>query len=92
MSKEDPEKQLNEDIAEARAQGISYGHLMAEKTPRATQKAEREPLAILTCENCGKRFPVYDRRMRKYCSHECLYEYHRERIKAAYHRREDDET
>ena len=63
---------LDQNIADAAAAGMSYGKYMATKPVTETKKEEeRKPLKTLVCAYCGKEFPVYDNRKKKYCSEEC---------------------
>ena len=55
------------------AAGMSYGKWKAMQNPVTVQmpKSEPTPKAILVCDECGQKFPVYDNRNRKFCSEKC---------------------
>ena len=78
---------LDQCIADANAQGISYGKLMADRQDATVQEGESnvatlaKPVAVLTCAHCGKEFPVYDKRKRRYCSDACAQQANVQRTK-----------
>ena len=60
-------------VKEAAEKGISYGKLMADK-PLPEPKNPKEPndgrAGTRICAQCGKEFPIYNKRPLKYCSPE----------------------
>lgn len=62
---------------EARAEGLSYGYMMARYREQGVtpypDPEKKKPRTGVTkvCEYCGEEFTRYDKRQRKYCCDDC---------------------
>lgn len=62
---------LTEESNKALAAGMSYGKWKAMQNPTVVEKPDQKAKAVLVCSRCGKKFPVFDNRKRKFCSEKC---------------------
>ena len=58
-------------VKEAAEKGVSYGKLMADKPLPEPKEPNDGRAGTRICAQCGKEFPIYNKRPLKYCSPEC---------------------